>query len=141
MTKAQLQAEHDVMKTIYDRVFDLVRKGDESSDMLKAGVLNACRARGRIRSGSSTTCRKGCGHTTTSCLQMWSKRIVLAVIALAVPATVLAQAPLADAIQKGDRKAALALIASGADVNKRRLTARRRCTGRPTRSIASWSWR
>ena len=40
MTKAQLQAEHDVMKTIYDRVFDLVRKGDESPDMLKAGVLN-----------------------------------------------------------------------------------------------------
>lgn len=40
MTKEQLQAEHDVMKTIYDRVFDLVRKGDESSDMLKAGVLN-----------------------------------------------------------------------------------------------------
>jgi glyoxylase-like metal-dependent hydrolase (beta-lactamase superfamily II) len=40
MTKAQLQAEHDVMKTIYDRVFDLVRKGDEASDMLKAGVLN-----------------------------------------------------------------------------------------------------
>ena len=41
MTKAQLQAEHDVMKTIYDRVFDLVRKGDEASDMLKAGVLNS----------------------------------------------------------------------------------------------------
>jgi cyclase len=40
MTKAQLQAEHDVMKTIYDRVFALVRKGDESSDMLKAGVLD-----------------------------------------------------------------------------------------------------
>ena len=40
MTKAQLQAEHDVMKTIYDRVFDLVRKGDESTDMLKAGVMN-----------------------------------------------------------------------------------------------------
>jgi cyclase len=40
MTKAELQAEHDVMKTIYDRVFDLVRKGDESTDMLKAGVLN-----------------------------------------------------------------------------------------------------
>lgn len=40
MTKAQLQAEHDVMKTVYDRVFDLVRKGDESTDMLKAGVLN-----------------------------------------------------------------------------------------------------
>jgi cyclase len=40
MTKAQLEAEHDVMKTIYDRVFDLVRKGDESTDMLKAGVLN-----------------------------------------------------------------------------------------------------
>jgi glyoxylase-like metal-dependent hydrolase (beta-lactamase superfamily II) len=39
MTRAQLQADHDVMKTIYDRVFDLVRKGDESSDMLKAGVL------------------------------------------------------------------------------------------------------
>ncbi len=40
MTKAQLAAEHDVMKTIYDRVFDLVRKGDEATDMLKAGVLN-----------------------------------------------------------------------------------------------------
>ena len=40
MTKAQLQAEHDVMKTIYDRVFDLVRKGDEATDMLKAGVMN-----------------------------------------------------------------------------------------------------
>jgi glyoxylase-like metal-dependent hydrolase (beta-lactamase superfamily II) len=40
ITKAQLQAEHGVMKTIYDRVFDLVRKGDESTDMLKAGVLN-----------------------------------------------------------------------------------------------------
>jgi glyoxylase-like metal-dependent hydrolase (beta-lactamase superfamily II) len=43
MTKAQLLAEHDVMKTIYDRVFDLVRKGDESSDMLKAGVLDGLR--------------------------------------------------------------------------------------------------
>ena len=40
MTKAQLQTEHLVLKTIYDRVFDLVRKGDESTDMLKAGVMN-----------------------------------------------------------------------------------------------------
>ena len=40
MTKAQLNGELVAMKTIYDRVFDLVRKGDESTDMLKAGVMN-----------------------------------------------------------------------------------------------------
>jgi len=40
MTKAELKAERDVMKTIYDRTVDLVREGDDASDMLKAGVLN-----------------------------------------------------------------------------------------------------
>ena len=39
MTKAELKAERDVMKTIYDRTADLVREGDEASDMLEAGVL------------------------------------------------------------------------------------------------------
>jgi glyoxylase-like metal-dependent hydrolase (beta-lactamase superfamily II) len=40
MTKAELKAERDVMKTIYDRTVDLVREGDDATDMLKAGVLN-----------------------------------------------------------------------------------------------------
>jgi cyclase len=40
MSRAEFRAERDVMKTIYDRVFDLVRKGDDAQDMLKAGVMN-----------------------------------------------------------------------------------------------------
>ena len=39
MTRAQLQAERDMMKTIYDRTVDRVREGDSSEDMLDAGVL------------------------------------------------------------------------------------------------------
>jgi cyclase len=40
MTKAELEAERDVMKTVYDRTVDQVREGDDATDMLKAGVLN-----------------------------------------------------------------------------------------------------
>ena len=40
MTKAELKAERDVMKTVYDRTVDEVREGDDATDMLKAGVLN-----------------------------------------------------------------------------------------------------
>jgi glyoxylase-like metal-dependent hydrolase (beta-lactamase superfamily II) len=40
MTRAELQAEHDRMKTIYDRAVDRVREGDSADDMLEAGVLN-----------------------------------------------------------------------------------------------------
>ena len=40
MTKAELKAERDVMKTVYDRTVDQVREGDDATDMLKAGVLN-----------------------------------------------------------------------------------------------------
>jgi cyclase len=40
MTRAQLQAERDMMKTIYDRTVDRVREGDYVDDMLKAGVMN-----------------------------------------------------------------------------------------------------
>jgi glyoxylase-like metal-dependent hydrolase (beta-lactamase superfamily II) len=40
MRRAELQTERDVMKTIYDRVFERVRQGDEAGDMLKAGVMN-----------------------------------------------------------------------------------------------------
>jgi cyclase len=39
MTRAQLQAERDMMKTIYDRAADLVREGDSPEDMLDDGVL------------------------------------------------------------------------------------------------------
>jgi glyoxylase-like metal-dependent hydrolase (beta-lactamase superfamily II) len=40
MTKAQLQAERNVMRTIYERTVDRVREGDDADDMLRAGVLN-----------------------------------------------------------------------------------------------------
>jgi cyclase len=39
MTRAQLQTERDMMKTIYDRTVDRVREGDGARDMLDAGVL------------------------------------------------------------------------------------------------------
>ena len=40
MTRAALQAERDVMKTIYDRTVDLVREGAYVDDMIKEGVMN-----------------------------------------------------------------------------------------------------
>jgi glyoxylase-like metal-dependent hydrolase (beta-lactamase superfamily II) len=40
MTRSELQAERDVMKTIYDRTVERVREGDYVEDMLKAGVMN-----------------------------------------------------------------------------------------------------
>ena len=40
MTRAALQVERDMMKTIYDRTVDRVREGDYVEDMLKAGVMN-----------------------------------------------------------------------------------------------------
>ena len=40
MTRAQLQVERDVMKTIYDRTVDRVRQGDYVEDMLKSGVMS-----------------------------------------------------------------------------------------------------
>jgi cyclase len=40
ISRAQLKTERDMMKTIYDRTVDLVREGDDTDDMIKAGVLN-----------------------------------------------------------------------------------------------------
>jgi len=40
MTRANLEAERDLMKTLYDRTVDRIREGDDSDDMLKAGVMN-----------------------------------------------------------------------------------------------------
>src|SRR5262245_12803240 len=102
-----------------------------------------CHARGRIRRSFSMTYRKGCGLTTTSCRQMWFENgpsntyvgagfsrpegdgppeggpyvVVLAMI-LAFAVNAHAQSVLADRIQAGDRRAALAMIAQGADVNQ-----------------------
>src|SRR5207253_11286391 len=39
-SRADLQAERDMMKTIYDRAVDRVRESDTAADMLDAGVLN-----------------------------------------------------------------------------------------------------
>src|SRR5690349_315512 len=65
------------------------------------------------------TFTKGSGPTTTSCRPM-SSRVLLGsfVLGLAMAGAAQAQSALADKIQAGDRKAALALIASGADVNQ-----------------------
>jgi glyoxylase-like metal-dependent hydrolase (beta-lactamase superfamily II) len=43
MTRAQLQAERDLMKTIYDRTVDRVREGDSADDMIQGGVLKGLR--------------------------------------------------------------------------------------------------
>jgi len=43
MTRAELQAERDMMKVVYDRTVDRVREGDSVEDMLDAGVLEGLR--------------------------------------------------------------------------------------------------
>jgi cyclase len=43
MTRADLQAERDMMKVVYDRTVDRVREGDDVEDMLNAGVLKGLR--------------------------------------------------------------------------------------------------
>jgi glyoxylase-like metal-dependent hydrolase (beta-lactamase superfamily II) len=40
MSRAELQAEHEMMKTIYERTVERVRQGDYVEDMLTAGVMN-----------------------------------------------------------------------------------------------------
>lgn len=40
MSRADLQAERDVMQKVYERTVDRVRQGDSAEDMLDAGVLN-----------------------------------------------------------------------------------------------------
>jgi hypothetical protein len=39
MTRAELRAERDMMKTIYERAVEQVRQGEYVDDMLKAGIL------------------------------------------------------------------------------------------------------
>jgi glyoxylase-like metal-dependent hydrolase (beta-lactamase superfamily II) len=40
MSRGELRAERDMMKTIYDRTVDRVREGEYVEDMLKGGVMN-----------------------------------------------------------------------------------------------------
>jgi cyclase len=40
MSRAELKAERDMMKEVYDRTVDRVREGDSPEDILKAGVMN-----------------------------------------------------------------------------------------------------
>src|ERR1700686_5920075 len=82
----------------------------------------ASRGRGRIRRGSSLPSTKGCGRITTSFRQMSCKRFVAAfVLTFALAVSVHAQSQLADRIASGDRRAALAMITAGADVNQAQL--------------------
>jgi cyclase len=39
MSRAEFEAEHDMMRTVYERSADRVREGDDANDMLDAGVL------------------------------------------------------------------------------------------------------
>jgi cyclase len=43
MTRAALQAERDMMKTLYDRAVDRVRQGESVDDMLGAGIMDGLR--------------------------------------------------------------------------------------------------
>jgi glyoxylase-like metal-dependent hydrolase (beta-lactamase superfamily II) len=43
MTRAELKAERDMMKTIYDRAVDRVRQGDYAGDMIRNGVMSGLR--------------------------------------------------------------------------------------------------
>jgi cyclase len=40
MSRAELQAERDVMKTLYDRTVERVRQGETAEDMFEAGVMS-----------------------------------------------------------------------------------------------------
>ena len=40
MGRDDLRAEHDMMRTLYERAVDRVRQGDDVEDMIKAGVMN-----------------------------------------------------------------------------------------------------
>jgi glyoxylase-like metal-dependent hydrolase (beta-lactamase superfamily II) len=39
MSRAELQADRDTMKTVYERAVDRIREGDSAEDMLEAGLL------------------------------------------------------------------------------------------------------
>jgi hypothetical protein len=43
MSRAELKAERDMMKTVYDRTVDRVREGDSVEDMLAADILKGLR--------------------------------------------------------------------------------------------------
>jgi len=40
MSRQDVRAEHDMMRTLYERAVDRVRQGDDVEDMLKAGVMS-----------------------------------------------------------------------------------------------------
>src|SRR5580698_4226596 len=79
----------------------------------------ACPERGKIRTSFCMTRPKVCGLIMTSWTPMSSRILTLLVAATALP--MCAQTPkssLANLIQQGNRKAALAQIRAGADVNE-----------------------
>ena len=38
--RAEVQAEHDLLLALFERFFELIRKGDSAEDMLAAGIMN-----------------------------------------------------------------------------------------------------
>ena len=38
--RAEVQAEHDMLLALFERFFELIRKGDSAEDMLAAGIMN-----------------------------------------------------------------------------------------------------
>ena len=120
------------MKTIYDRAVDRVREGDSADDMIEAGVLSRSAADVEaIRRRSLRRPQRLVGASQQVGRQCRVRRRFVAafVISCALGGTAHAQpaspkprrrrVELADRIQSGDRNAALAMIAAGADVNAR----------------------
>ena len=75
MTRAELQAERDVMKTIYDRTVDRVREGDDADDMLEGRRPE--RPGPHVEGSAQVPLRRAtrvCGRITTSCRQCRLRR-------------------------------------------------------------------
>ena len=140
MTRAEFKAERELMEVVRQRLFKQVREGDGPQDMLEGGVMKGLARTWKDPYKFLYAAAKVCGGTITSWTRMLFsgcgrgldraysfvedrvKRFILAIACVvALAAHIVAQAQqgkLASLIQAGDRKAALDMIRSGADVNE-----------------------
>ena len=133
MSRAELQAERDMMKTIYDRTVDRVREGDSAEDMLEAGVLNGLARTWKDPQTFLHDVHKGlwAHHNKLSpmssrAIRRCASSILRRALAVAGACSACALAAPRDAAARrspiGSRpaiaSAALAMIAAGADVNQ-----------------------
>ena len=64
--RAEVQAEHDMMLKLFERMVEHVRLGESAKDILAAGVLEDLGRRSRIRTSFYTTFTRASGRITTS---------------------------------------------------------------------------